>query len=701
MSGAMDFAGVNAAALSNVWWLLESLVPGGNFRGQEYVVRNPRRDDQHAGSFSINCKSGVWKDFSIGAGGNDLVSLFAYVRGISHQGDAAHELAAMLGVPLLKFNGEYAYGHHNGKLHAAAIKAPTVYEWGDSGPPVRQDEIRRHFYSSSGFAVRVKVKSRGGRFVNWYRIFSNSVPIGWQAKKPADYIPAPYVTAALDPFDPELRGDDIHWPEGERDVDSLNKLNVPAFTFGGAGDGLPDGIEPYLKDRRIVILADNDEPGRAHAEKKAAVAHAMAAASIRIVHFPELPEKGDVSDFIAGGGTVDQLNARIDAAPDWSPSDPRVADPHPPLPDWKAGPETRGITSPLCERSIVAIRANTLKPESISRAWKNRFAFGKLAMIAGDPGLGKSTVLIEIAALHSKGSEFPCGEGKAVRCEIAILTAEDGLRDTLVPRLIAAEADTSKIHFLTGTKVDGLASDETAMFDISRDVPALRKFLKANHAVKILIIDPLTAYLGSGTKAKENADVRRVLTPLVNLAEDFGVLLLANNHLNKGAGKALYRVLDSVAFVALGRVIHLVIEDADNRENRKLICDKINIGSKPPGLTYFIQKTWIKAEQAEEIETSRIVWGTTTIDETADEALGAGDDMPTMAEEAEKLLRETLRKGRVVVQDIEAEARAAGMLGASKEIRASKPFRMACERLGVSHEREGFGPGAKYYWRLP
>jgi putative DNA primase/helicase len=283
----------------------------------------------------------------------------------------------------------------------------------------------------------------------------------------------------------------------------------------------------------------------------------------------------------------------------------------------------------------------------------------------------------------------------------AFLTAEDGLRDTLVPRLIAAEADLSKIHFLTGTKANDATRDETAMFDMSKDIAALRKSLKDNPAIRILVIDPLTAYLGSGTKARENTDVRRVLTPLVKLAEEFGVLVLANNHLNKSGGKALYRILDSIAFVALGRIIHLVIADADTREIKKFICEKTGIGSQPAGLAYFIQKTWIIGEDSERIETSRIVWGTTTIDETADEALGAGDDTPTMAEEAEKLLREILAKGRMVVQNIEAEARAAGMLGASKEIRNSKPFRTACERLGVIHEREGFGQGAEYYWRLP
>ena len=81
-------------------------------------------------------------------------------------------------------------------------------------------------------------------------------------------------------------------------------------------------------------------------------------------------------------------------------------------------------------RKAVLVKADTLKPKSINWAWVNRFAFGKLAVIAGDPGLGKSTILIEIAALHSIGGEFPCGEGYAKQCETLILTAEDGLRDT-------------------------------------------------------------------------------------------------------------------------------------------------------------------------------------------------------------------------------------------------------------------------------
>jgi hypothetical protein len=354
------------------------------------------------------------------------------------------------------------------------------------------------------------------------------------------------------------------------------------------------------------------------------------------------------------------------------------------------------------KRTAILVRANTLTPESISWSWRNRFAFRKMGVIAGDPGLGKSTILGDIAARHTTGAEFPLGEGKALPCDVLFLTAEDGLRDTLVPRLIAAEADLSRVHFLTGTKIEGAAD---AMFDIAKDIEVLREVFEDNPEIKVLVIDPITAYLGSGTKAKENAEVRRVLAPLVKLIEDFGISLLVNNHLNKSAGKALYRVLDSIAFVALGRIIHLVAEDSENRDLKKFICSKTNIGSLPRGLTYIIQKVWIDGEPGEQIETTRISWGTQYIDETADEALAAVSDKdPTATDDAIELLRMIFadaKGGPVKVSDIEAEAKAAGFVVPEGGLRQSKPFRKARDQLQIVTIRSGFGRDAVHYWSLP
>src|SRR4029079_7361165 len=102
--------------------------------------------------------------------------------------------------------------------------------------------------------------------------------------------------------------------------------NLPAFTFGGVGDGLADDVKSVISERallsirHVVILADNDEAGRIHAEKKARFAEAAGAASIKVIHFTELPEKGDVSDYFAAGGTAETLATLIRGAEPWRPA---------------------------------------------------------------------------------------------------------------------------------------------------------------------------------------------------------------------------------------------------------------------------------------------------------------------------------------------------------------------------------------------
>lgn len=204
--------------------------------------------------------------------------------------------------------------------------APDKFKvYGDKGPAKLEGELRRHVYQNPRRAVRVKIKlGRAGeiRWQNWYAVVHDGAT-GWQAQKPEGYIDIPYVTRSIDPFDPELKNGELHWTEGEKDVDTLDKLNLPAFSFGGTGDGLTADVERHLKNylngRHLIIYADNDDGGRSHADKKAAFGYSADAANIRIVHFPQLPPKGDVSDFIANGGTAEQLMARIDAAPLWSP----------------------------------------------------------------------------------------------------------------------------------------------------------------------------------------------------------------------------------------------------------------------------------------------------------------------------------------------------------------------------------------------
>jgi hypothetical protein len=177
-------------------------------------------------------------------------------------------------------------------------------------PPHVHDEMpdRRHVYRRDGQPVRMKVKRTTGGFIDFYRVIHPETgEIGWQPKKPQRYIVTPYV-GAVDPFTDAMTDSTIFCPEGEKDVDTLGRHGLPAFTFGGASD-IPDRGEEFVRDRDIVVLVDNDDPGRRWAQKICPL-FANTANSVRAIHFAELPKGGDVSDWFEHGGTVDALLER-------------------------------------------------------------------------------------------------------------------------------------------------------------------------------------------------------------------------------------------------------------------------------------------------------------------------------------------------------------------------------------------------------
>jgi putative DNA primase/helicase len=138
-SSSIDFKGIANAALASAKSLLQEWLPGGKFQGDEYVVRNPLRNDQHPGSFKINWKTGNWSDFAIGKSGGDLISLVAYLRG-NNQVDAARELAAKFGIPVPKLSAAPSSGNAEKRdanlvmpLPADAPAPPTTHP--ALGPP--------------------------------------------------------------------------------------------------------------------------------------------------------------------------------------------------------------------------------------------------------------------------------------------------------------------------------------------------------------------------------------------------------------------------------------------------------------------------------------------------------------------------------------------------------------------------------------
>lgn len=554
----------------------------------------------------------------------------------------------------------------------AAGRRPRFFS-GDEGPRAAPDEVRRHVYRRGGRPVRIKVKRNDG-FVNWYRVLDGEQE-GWQAGKPDGYVPCPY-TGAIDPFDRELEGDILFWPEGEKDCDSLGNKALPAFTFGGTGDGLPEGCPEYVRGRHLVILADNDDPGRKHAVRKAVLASELAA-SIKIVEFPELPTGGDVSDFLRTN-TIDDLQQRIVNTPLWSP----------------AGPPASSGQHPA--RSLVTCNLSDVVPEKVEWLWPGRVGVGKLTLIAGEPGLGKSQLSIAIAAAVTTGAAWPDGSGRAPLGSVIILSAEDGVADTIRPRFDAAGGDPTKVRVIRATSCEGRIKS----FDLGADLALLEEEIKRHPDTRLVGIDPASSYMGK-VDSHKNADVRSVLEPLAEMAERLRIAIVAITHFSKGEGKAINRIIGSIAYVAAARTAFAVVADPDDdaKLRRLFLHVKNNIAAPPPGLAFRI----LQREVAPGVLGSAIDWDDTIpVTATIDQALrGPSEDIGNAVDDACEFLREVLAQGAMDVIEIEALARGAAMLSESKRLNESKPFRSAAKKLEVVKSRVGFGAGSKAQWSLP
>jgi hypothetical protein len=189
---------------------------------------------------------------------------------------------------------------------------------------------------------------------------------------------------------------------------------------------------------------DNDLPGTRHAETVAQNLIGIAR-EVCVVTLPWLGVKEDVFDWIARGGTKEKLEELGWGAPQWTPTVQ--------LPNDHAGqskPQPPPVTA-----IFKSARADTFKMKAVTWLWPDRFAIGKLGIIAGLPDEGKGQILCDMAARITRGLLWPCNEGTAPKGSVIHLSAEDDPEDTIVPRLAAAGADLSRIELLTMVQEKG------------------------------------------------------------------------------------------------------------------------------------------------------------------------------------------------------------------------------------------------------
>jgi putative DNA primase/helicase len=232
-------------------------------------------------------------------------------------------------------------------------------------------------------------------------------------------------------------------------------------------------------------------------------------------------------------------------------------------------------------RAVALLHAAGVVPEEIAWLWPGWLAKGKMHILGGAPGTGKTTIALKLAAIVSTGSRWPDGH-RAPAGNVVIWSGEDDTADTLNPRLIASGADTTRIWFVGDTNDHG----ERRAFDPSRDTAALRHAITEAGGAALLVIDPIVSAIAGDSH--KNAEVRRGLQPLADLASDLGCALLGITHFSKGTSgrEPTERITGSLAFGALARVVMVAAKSADD-EGKRLFCRaKSNIGPDDGGFEY-------------------------------------------------------------------------------------------------------------------
>lgn len=271
-------------------------------------------------------------------------------------------------------------------------------------------------------------------------------------------------------------------------------------------------------------------------------------------------------------------------------------------------PET--VTEEECQDSLecpVAVRVSDVATERVQWLWHGRLPRGKVVMLDGDPALGKSTLMLDLAARLTTGSRMPDGTPGDDPESVVLMTAEDGIADTVRPRLEAADADLRRVHVFAEVRlVDG----STRLPTIPGDLHHLETLVNDTGA-GLVIVDVLNAYLSSKVDGYRDQDVRGALHPVAKLAERTGATVVALRHLSKSGGaNAVYRGGGSIGIIGGARAGLLVGPDPDDESRRVLAVSKSNLAEKPPSLAYRLVNDDLRG-------VARVVWEG-TVEHSAD-----------------------------------------------------------------------------------
>lgn len=347
--------------------------------------------------------------------------------------------------------------------------------------------------------------------------------------------------------------------------------------------------------------------------------------------------------------------------------------------------QTASIVTNDTKEELLFHKSSDIKSKPIDWLWKGKIAKGKITIIAGEPGLGKSQVSLYLASVVSNGGNFPggysCNPGT-----VLLFSAEDAAADTINPRLQALGANGEKIFIFHTVSVE---KGKQKAFDIKNDLQLLSNALKTFKDTSLIVIDPITAFLGE-TDSNSNSEVRELLRLLSELAEEHNVAMLIVSHPNKSTGGSIMnKIMGSLGFVAAARAVYMVIKDKENSDRRLMLNLKNNIAIDKGGFAYRLEGV----DLGHEITTSKVVWEKEEIQMTLQEAISDDDGKEKANKESVKWLEDFLGqyKDGVSFDIVMKEA-------TKQKIGTRRTMDRAAEELWV--EKIYQGKGKSKIWKL-
>jgi len=341
--------------------------------------------------------------------------------------------------------------------------------------------------------------------------------------------------------------------------------------------------------------------------------------------------------------------------------------------------QKKSTTAPSNMSPVLVCLAD-VEREEVSWLWGSRFPLGKFTIVEGDPGNGKSWLTLRIACEVTRGTPFPAEENSREPARVLLLTAEDGLGDTIRPRLEDMGGDLTKATVLVAVKTKVEDGKNTkiveSQFSLETDLPAV-EFALDQGGYALMIIDPLNAYLGPNIDMNKDSDLRSLLTPLSKLAEKYKIAIIAIRHLTKSSrDRAIYRGQGSIAFTAAARVVHLVGLHPTEKGLRVMACNKNNLSPIPKSIAFAITDGGFE-------------WRGET-DVTPDMLLApeVRDESESAVQEVVDFLQGRLSEGARHATDLQEEAKASGI--------SHTTLKRAQQKLGIQPRKEGFGK--KGHW---